>query len=70
MKVQRLVPAGQFDNNPSYYIFAGFVFVTLRKQHIKGSNVEQIVIISEVCTFSFLIVLNTYIIYKYSQKDW
>ncbi|KAG7544015.1 Peptidase S1 PA clan [Arabidopsis thaliana x Arabidopsis arenosa] len=47
-QVQRLVPAGQFDNNPSYYIFAGFVFVTLRKQHIKGSNVEQIVIISEV----------------------
>ncbi|KAL9281853.1 putative peptidase Do [Arabidopsis thaliana] len=42
--VQRLVPAGQIDNNPSYYIFAGFVFVPLRK----GSNGEQIVIISEV----------------------
>ncbi|KAG7604422.1 PDZ superfamily [Arabidopsis thaliana x Arabidopsis arenosa] len=46
--VQRLVPAGQFDNNPSYYIFAGLVFVPLRKQHIKGSNGEQIVVISEV----------------------
>jgi len=55
MKVQRLVPAGQIDNNPSYYIFAGFVFVPLRKQHFKGSNGEQIVVISEVCAFSFLI---------------
>ncbi|CAL9224063.1 unnamed protein product [Arabidopsis halleri] len=45
--VQRLVPANQYDNNPSYYIFAGFVFVTLRKQRNKGSNVEQVVIISE-----------------------
>ncbi|EOA19079.1 hypothetical protein CARUB_v10007745mg [Capsella rubella] len=39
--VQGLVPAVGFDNNnPSYYIFAGFVFVpySYSKKHIKGSN--------------------------------
>ncbi|XP_023633699.1 putative protease Do-like 13 [Capsella rubella] len=40
-KLVRLVPAVGFDNNnPSYYIFAGFVFVpySYSKKHIKGSN--------------------------------
>lgn len=71
MKVQRQVPVDQSDNNSSYYIFAGLVFVPLSKQHINGPNAmhrrlaynnipkkagDQIVIISEVCTFLFLIV--------------
>ncbi|CAA7041973.1 unnamed protein product, partial [Microthlaspi erraticum] len=62
LPVQRLVPVDQSDNNSSYYIFAGLVFVPLSKQHIKGPNAMhrlaynntpkkaggQVVIISEI----------------------
>ncbi|GAA0184179.1 hypothetical protein LIER_31467 [Lithospermum erythrorhizon] len=63
--LQPLVPVHQFDKHPSYFIFAGFVFIPLTQQYldhesssllyelalrkIAKKSGQQLVIISQVC---------------------
>ncbi|CDY35320.1 BnaA04g15270D [Brassica napus] len=46
--VKPLVPLHNFDKMRSYYVYGGFLFVPLSQPYIDGSDIEQIVIISQI----------------------